>query len=431
MAEGPSLIFDKSALESLNLDEAVLLDNFYRSNITPLFFVECLADLEKAIRSRSTPEQLVGSLALRTPESQSCATAHHQNVLGNELARKFDLSRVLERPLVPYGQTVQLGDKKGIVFRRSPEEEALQRWMNGEFLEVERGFARQWRSALMRVNHDDLVKTIVSGIGHWRKPKSLKDAKEMADYIIDNMDPEWLINFGLELLDLPHASQFVRDDWTARRTPPIREHLPYFTFMLSVNVFFALIIQTQLLRNVKQSHQIDLAYLYYLPFCSVFTSKDRFHAQIVPLFLNPRQTFVYGEEMKQDLARLVELYSSMPDEVLKTGLLTFAQTPPEDTSYLVTRLWDRYLPLWRGFKEKPQAPRDPEGDKQIIEEINMWIDGGPDIQPHDEHDVDKLHHVIISRSVMPRKGRWRRFSEEQEERMREAKREEAGQISNS
>ena len=243
----------------------MLLDNFYRSSITPLFFVECLADLEKAIRSRSTPEQLVGSLALRTPESQSCATVHHRTALGNELARKLDLTQVLERPLVSYGQPVQLGDKKGIVFRRSPEEEALQRWIDHEFLEMERGFARQWRSALLRVNHNDLVRTVVAGIGHFRKPESLEDAKEMADYIIDNMDPEWLIGFGLELLDLPEATRFVRHDWTTRRKPPIRQHLPYFTFMLSVDIFFALIIQTQLLRNVKQSHQIDLAYLYYLP----------------------------------------------------------------------------------------------------------------------------------------------------------------------
>ena len=38
MAQGPTLIFDKSSLESLNLDEAVMLDNFFRSTITPLFF---------------------------------------------------------------------------------------------------------------------------------------------------------------------------------------------------------------------------------------------------------------------------------------------------------------------------------------------------------------------------------------------------------
>jgi len=43
MPMGPSLIFDKSSLESLNLDEAVMMDNFYMSAITPLFFVECLA----------------------------------------------------------------------------------------------------------------------------------------------------------------------------------------------------------------------------------------------------------------------------------------------------------------------------------------------------------------------------------------------------
>jgi hypothetical protein len=420
MPQGPSLIFDKSALESLNIDEAALLDNFYRCNITPLFFVECLADLEKAIRSKSTPEQLVGSLALRTPDFQSCLTAHHANVLGNELARKFDLDQVLERPMVPHGQPVQLGDKKGIVFRPSPEEEALRRWTDHEFLEVERGFAKRWRNALMRVNHDDLVKTVMTGIGHWRKPKSLEDGKQMADYIIDNMDPEWLIGFGLELLDLPEAAQFVLNDWAERRRPRIRKYLPYFTFMLSINIFFAMIIQTQLLRNVKQSHQIDLAYLYYLPFCSVFTSKDRFHAQIVPLFLNPRQTFVNGEEMKQDLARLVELYGHMPDEVLSAGLFTFAKTPPEDTSYLVTRLWDRYLPLWRRSMQEPQNPSDPETDRKIIEEINMWVDGGPGIQSHDEHDVDRLDHVTISRTVMSRKGRFRRFSGEQEERMSES-----------
>ena len=75
MAHGPFLIFDKSSLESLNLDEAVFLDNFYMSNITPLFFVECLADLEKAIRSKSTPEQLVGSLADRTPSSNPIPTS--------------------------------------------------------------------------------------------------------------------------------------------------------------------------------------------------------------------------------------------------------------------------------------------------------------------------------------------------------------------
>ncbi|MGC2330827.1 MAG: hypothetical protein WA581_05195 [Candidatus Acidiferrales bacterium] len=67
-----------------------------------------------------------------------------------------------------------------------------------------------------------------------------------------------------------------------------------------------------------------MLYLYYLPFCSVFTSKDNFHAQIVPLFLAPEQTFVNGTELKEDLAKLVAHYESLPKEVLKTGLIHFA-----------------------------------------------------------------------------------------------------------
>jgi len=49
MAPGPHLIFDKSALECLSLDESNWLDNFYGTVITPLFFAETLADLEKEV----------------------------------------------------------------------------------------------------------------------------------------------------------------------------------------------------------------------------------------------------------------------------------------------------------------------------------------------------------------------------------------------
>src|SRR5260370_24750204 len=97
MAQGPSLLFDKSSLESLSLDEAVLMDNFYMSTITPLFFVECLADLEKKISSNSTPEQLVGSLADRTPDSQGYPNVHHMNILKGKLSGQFYMKTTYDR----------------------------------------------------------------------------------------------------------------------------------------------------------------------------------------------------------------------------------------------------------------------------------------------------------------------------------------------
>lgn len=418
MAQGPSLIFDKSSLESLNLDEAVLMDNFYMSTITPLFFVECLADLEKTIRSKSTPEQLVGSLADRTPESQSYPNVHHMTILKGELSRQFDLKTVYGRVAIAGGEPVQLGEKKGFVFRQSPEAEALARWTKREFLDVERNIAKQWRRSLTQVDFDSMVKAVMGELGHWRKPKTLEDAKQIANTIIDNMDPDWLLRFGLNLLGIPEATDWVIEDWVARRRPPLREHVPYFVFMLTINMFFCLVLPTQLLRNVRASHHVDLAYLYYLPFCSVFTSKDNFHTQIVPLFLGPMQDFVNGIDFKEDLEKLNALYSALPDEVLRTGLINFAAFPPEDTGFFVTRMWDKYLPRWRAINPQPKRGRDPEEEKRVLEEVRQ-LSESPDLQTHDERNIDRVNYVKVERNVHPKKGKWLRFSEEQIQRMRE------------
>lgn len=163
--QGPSLIFDKSSLESLNTHEAGLMDNFYMSTITPLFLVECLADLEKQMRSGSTPEQLVGSLADRTPDSQEYPNVHHLEILKGELSRQFDLTTVYGRVAMAQGEPVQLGEKKGIVYRKSKEQEALQRWTRREFLEVERTIAKEWRRSLTQVDFGAMVKHVMGNLG--------------------------------------------------------------------------------------------------------------------------------------------------------------------------------------------------------------------------------------------------------------------------
>ena len=139
---GPLLIFDKSALQGLNVDESLWLDTFYRSNVTPLFFVETLADLEKQVRSGRTPEDVVGSIARKTPEQQASANIHHFSVLLSELSGNVEVDMEHPKPVIGGGQPVMLGDSKGLIFRNPPEEEALIRWQAGEFLQVERNMAK-------------------------------------------------------------------------------------------------------------------------------------------------------------------------------------------------------------------------------------------------------------------------------------------------
>ena len=264
------------------------------------FTWSCLADLQKKISSNSTPEQLVGSLADRTPDSQAYPNVHHAQILKAELARRFDMKSVYGRVMMAGGEPVQLGNKKGVVYRKSPEQDALERWMTRQFLDVGRNMAKAWRRALQRIDFAAMLKSVMGSIGthgenrnRWRTPKTSPIPSSIT----------WTRNgsfrFGLDLLGVPEAADWVITDWIERRRPSLRDHLPYFVFLLTVNLFFCLVLPTRLLRNVKPSHQIHLAYLYYLPFCSVFTSKDNFHAQIVPLFLDPFQTFVNGTELKE------------------------------------------------------------------------------------------------------------------------------------
>ncbi len=134
---GPILIFDKSALESLSGDEAVWLDNFFITNITPLFFIEVLADLEKQVRAGRTPEEVVGNLAYKTPDLQSSPNAHHRTLLNGELLG-IDTVVMDGRGILTGARPVTLEGSTGLMFPKTPEQEAFERWQRREFLDLER-----------------------------------------------------------------------------------------------------------------------------------------------------------------------------------------------------------------------------------------------------------------------------------------------------
>lgn len=411
MSQGPSLLFDKSTLESLTVNEAALLDNFFRSTITPLFFVECLADLErKMVRMRGTPEQLVGSLAERTPDLQSMMNVHHMQILNGELSGQFNLDTVMLRPFVASGKLVELGDSKGMIFQPSEEQEAMQRWAHCDFLGLERKMAKRWREMIEQIDLQAMSGIVLRAIGPWRKPTSLQDAHSMTGNIIDNLDQEWLLRFGLKLLGVPDATEYVVKQWREDRKKPPRTYLPYFIHMLSINIFFSLILQTQLLKNVKASHQIDLAYLYYLPFCAVFSSRDNFHVQVAPLFMHPAQQFVHGDDLKADLKGLDELYLQLPEATREKGLYSFAPHPPDDSSYLITRLWDAYLPDWRknskNVVEVPQKIKDAL--KELVDKFQQAVPAAHETVVN----TDALAFAEMSRQIKPVKGDYFRIAKD-------------------
>ncbi len=417
MGHSPTLIFDKSALQSLNPDESVWLDSFFTTNITPLFFVETLADLEKQVRSGRTPEQVVGNLALKTPDLQSRLNAHHATLLTGELAG-LETVAMDGRPISTGAQPVALGGNMGLVFPTTPEEEAFSRWQRHEFLDLERQLAKMWRRSLSAVNYDQMYQFFQKWFRAGPRPSTLTEVKALADANIDDRSQEAALQCGISLLGVSDAGrQQVMARWQGVGRPALREFAPYFRHMFSVDLFFYLAIAADLISRSrpvgKADNKVDLAYLYYLPFCKVFTSNDNLHERIVPLFLREDQTFIKGAELKDDLRKLDDHYSSLPEDVKVGGLHHFADYPPTDSSFLVTRLWDKHVPAWRERSAKKQEIS--QDAKQALRQlINRLQKEAQPVNPDKPPTVAEANWIMVEREVPFQKGKWRRFPPEAE-----------------
>ncbi len=410
---GPVLIFDKSLLESLNPDEAVWLDTFFITNITPLFFVETLADLEKQVRKGRTPEQVVGSLAYRTPDMGSTMNAHHTALLEAELVGGWQVDMRHGRPILAGGQRLELEGKKGVIFRPSPEQEAFSRWLKGEFLELERANARAWRRALSQLDFNEMCE-LFRPFFPMGKPKTLADVKRFVEFYVNGPDREKVLLFGLTLVGVPaEGMDLIVRRWKMAGKPTIVEFAPYFAHVFSVEMFFYLAMAADVIGRGRPSHKIDLAYLYYLPFCMVFTSNDRLHGDLVPFFLRSNQSFIPGQELKADLGRLDKHFDTLPEEVKKRGVMSFAHFPPPDDSFLVARLWDKHMsPKWR--EQKPIVPPSGESDlgKKLMDSVRRLEKEGKPLPQDSTPESEDLDQLVIQRNVHARKGKWLRLPPE-------------------
>jgi len=408
---GPILVFDKSALESLNPDESVWLDNFFQTNITPLFFIETLADLEKQLHSGRTPEQVVGNLAFKTPDMHSRPNVHHARLLNAELSGAEPVA-MDGRGIISGGEPVMLEGQTGIVFQRTQEDEAFHRWQRHEFLDVERLAAKGWRRELANINYDRAYATFQKWFAEAQKPKNLRDVKLFADAKIDASNQEPCLRLGMSILGIaPSRQEQVMTRWQNAGKPPIREFAPYFRYLFSIDLFFYLAIAADLISRVRPSNKVDLAYLYYLPFCKVFTSNDSLHERVVPLFLRANQTFVKGMELKADLGKLDQHYSRLPKEVTDRGLFHFAAYPPTDPSFLVTRLWDKHMPNWRN-DEQNHHPLDKRLQQVLMDLVKRVERDAVPISPAQSVSFSEATYVHMQQKAHFKKGKWNRFPPE-------------------
>jgi len=401
---GPIAIFDKSALESLNPDEAVWLDCFYKTNITPLFYVETLADLYKGMRKGRSPEQVVGSIAYKTPDFGIELNIHHLSLCINDLLG-YPV-RMNGYPVVAGFRSVMTGDQMGLVLERAREIEAFERWQKGEFLDLERQIAKQWRQGLSSLDPHLIIKDL--GVREQQIKLDKREVKSLVDRAVRGERKRFgALKAALETQGVPEnlRDRIIRR-WKSEGGPPLITFAPYAAHVFSVDMFISIGLATGVISPGRPSNIIDLAYLYYLPFCMVFISGDKLHRKTAPLFLRKDQDFIWSPELKADLMKLDAHFSAFPESVKAEGLFAFASWPPEDMGFLTTRLWDRHLPAWREIlaNEKKRAPSSNEEHERLMAKLNEMDAAQPTER---QVTIEEARFVKSERYVPISKGKWR------------------------
>jgi hypothetical protein len=417
----PILIFDKSFLQSLNIDEAVLLDNFFICNICPLFYVETLADIEKMVGKGRPPERIVSEIASKFPEMHGMPNAFHLDLcLSNLMGYPVPLTGQI---VIRQGRPVKMEGKSGIVVEETPEAQAFSRWQNGEFLELERSLARDWRLALKSLNLQNslqLLKSIDIDLTNCKNLDTIKLRAE--EFFSSAQKKEQQLNLAFILLGIP---DYLRSEislrWHKRGDVSLKNYAPYAAYVLIVEIFFLMAMQVGLISSSRASNKIDISYLFYLPFSMVFVSSDRLHRRCVPLFLRDDQSFVWGPDLKNDLANLNRHYSQLPQSTKERGLHFFASYPPQDDNFLIKRIWDKHLRLSdTPSKHKDELIKsDPQRDSQKTAEELRKIADSPSLKPCQiDFDITNPNSMVIKRKVSIKKGNWFQLPKDTKEKER-------------
>lgn len=395
---GPTTLFDKSFLQAISLDESVWFDRFFMSVVCPVFYVETLGDLGKETSRLGAAENAVmKDVAQKFPEMGGSPCASHVDIaindlLGLHVPMDGRIPRAGGRPV-----------KSGTVYEPGPEELAFGRWQQGKFHDVERIAAATWRKTLSELDLNKVASELRSVGVDGKSCKSLDQARLLADAVVSNASQVMsVLSLAAAFLQVPqHLHAPIIEAWKREGRRPLKAFAPYAAHVVAVELFFQFGLAAHLIASNRPSNRTDIAYLFYLPFCTLFASSDNLHRRTAPHFLRADQEFVWGHDLKAGLKAVNAHFLQVPEEKRENGIMSFADVPPSGN--IVANLWDRHLRK-RARTERQEAEPKPELDAELLKKFKEFRKQ-PTL-PIDQAGPGEEEMISISRSVHRKRGSW-------------------------
>jgi hypothetical protein len=309
---GPSLILDKSAVEAMSRDDVRVQQEYFYTVITPILVSEICADIQK-LRDGKCDESKVRSLAKKANPLDSVVTGDWRILCKAELLGRgrVEIGRQhSRRAVVLGGHFVPIGDgKKASWLEPQPEAMALLRWSGGTCTSNDETYATRWRETTKKIDLISLRRRF--GIGQHRVETTEALTSRVAQYLRDPSLQTFLLALLLEETGADWGeSMLIKQRWGGKAALEWQNRCPYARLCLRTLITFYWALGSNIV-GTKATNRLDIEYLLYLPFCSVFVSGDEgTHGRLAPLLLESDQRFVRVADFRAGLSSQAEFRAS-------------------------------------------------------------------------------------------------------------------------
>ncbi|MBV4356305.1 SEC-C domain-containing protein [Pinibacter aurantiacus] len=335
-----TIIIDKSTFQMLSYQELLYVSSYYKHNISPVLTMEVLGDLKKEAKEGKNPSSTrVTDFARKLFPVDTIVNTHYKDLIVTDLMGNHP--SLDGRPNVNVEKTVKSeSGMKGQVLSISKEEQSIYKWREGDFSVADHELSELWRSATTQEDLLTKLKDALVSTNGKVTIKNFAELSELVDKVLQSPEiQQELLKSAIDIYEVPaDVAVKIFSRWHSEGQALLKDFCPYTYHCLKVDNLFLFGLTNDLV-TTRPTNRVDCEYLYYLPFCNVFTSNDKFHKNLVPLLLRPDQKFVTGEEFKKDMILINNYFEEKGVEVRKK----FKNEPPLIEESLTYQLWKEYF----------------------------------------------------------------------------------------
>jgi hypothetical protein len=270
---------------------------------------------------------------------------------------------------------------KSALLTKTKEDSQLWRWRFEKPSAPDEQSAKEWRQAVSSVDLEKAKAQLKSSNPEMPRVKSLPELGPVVDIMLRLGDQRILLEMCLEDAHLDDGSrEEIRTRWERAQAPTLWSFAPYAFFCFRIRMLFHVGLVNDLV-TTKSSNTADLVYLYYAPFCKVFSSNDTLHEDLAPMVLRPDQFFVQTRSLRSDLDAIDNFWKQLSLQQQRMWFDRFGHWPPRNTASFTYRTWSRTMALPAGLR-RGNALKNmlPEARKKMDEHVREVMQQFTEIQ---------------------------------------------------